>query len=143
MKYQNEDSIGYTWCIGSHGKKFCSARKWSYFNCIMKGEFKDLKKKENKTKYLIVQSLDKDVFEKITLTTSLKEAWQKLEISYKGVWQVKKIRLQIIREEFECNNVRKVIWSFNMKKGKLSLVYSWIALSSNILHTFKLYHSFV
>ena len=39
----------------------------------MKGEFKDLKKKENKTKYLIFQSLDKDVFEKITLTTSLKE----------------------------------------------------------------------
>ena len=35
---------------------------------------KDLKKKENKTKYLIFQSLDEDVFEKIAGATSSKKA---------------------------------------------------------------------
>ena len=35
---------------------------------------KDLKKKENKTKYLIFQSLDKDAFENVSGATSSKEA---------------------------------------------------------------------
>ena len=39
-----------------------------------KENLKDLKKKENKAKYLIFQSLDKDAFEKITGATSSKEA---------------------------------------------------------------------
>ena len=49
-----------------------------------KENLKYLKKKKNKAKYLIFQSLDKDAFEKIASATSSKEAWEKLEISYKG-----------------------------------------------------------
>ena len=58
-----------------------------------KENLKDLKKKENKAKYLIFQSLDEDAFEKIAGTTFSKEAWEKLETSYKGAEQVKKVRL--------------------------------------------------
>ena len=61
-----------------------------------KENLKDLKKKENTAKYLIFQSLDEDAFEKIVGTTSSKEAWEKLETSYKGAEQVKKVRPQNI-----------------------------------------------
>ncbi|KAH9659148.1 hypothetical protein KPL70_023755 [Citrus sinensis] len=73
---------------------------------VQKENLKDLKKKENKTKYLIFQSLDKDAFEKIVGTTSSKEAWEKLETSYKGAEQVKKVRLQILRGEFESLHMK-------------------------------------
>ena len=66
-----------------------------------KANLKDFNKKENKAKYLIFQSLDEYAFEKIAGTTSSKEAWEKLETSYKGVEQVKKVRLQTLRGEFE------------------------------------------
>ena len=79
-----------------------------------KENLKDLKKKENKTKYLIFQSLDEDAFEKITGATSSKEAWEKLETSYKRAEQVKKVHLQILRGEFE---------SLHMKALKLIFYY--------------------
>ena len=65
-----------------------------------------MKKKENKAKYLIFQSLDEDAFEKIASTTSSKEAWEKLETSYKGAEQVKKVRLQTLRGEFESLHMK-------------------------------------
>ena len=71
-----------------------------------KENLKDLKKKENKAKYLIFQSLDEDAFEKIAGTTSSKEAWEKLETSYKGAEQVKKVRLQTLRGEFESLHMK-------------------------------------
>ncbi|KAH9685807.1 hypothetical protein KPL70_014105 [Citrus sinensis] len=71
-----------------------------------KENLKDLKKKENKVKYLIFQSLEEDAFEKIAGTTSSKEAWEKLEISYKGAEQVKKVHLQTLRGEFESLHMK-------------------------------------
>ncbi|KAH9679872.1 hypothetical protein KPL71_026314 [Citrus sinensis] len=71
-----------------------------------KENLKDLKKKENKIKYIIFQSLDEDVFEKIAGTTSSKEAWEKLETSYKGAEQVKKVSLQTLRGEFESLHMK-------------------------------------
>ncbi|KAH9670830.1 hypothetical protein KPL70_017126 [Citrus sinensis] len=71
-----------------------------------KENLKDLKKKENKAKYLIFQSLDEDAFEKIAGTTSSKEVWEKLETSYKGAEQVKKVRLQTLRGEFESLHMK-------------------------------------
>ena len=62
-----------------------------------KENLKDLEKKEKKTKYFIFQSLDEDAFEKIAGATFSKEAWEKLETSYKGAKQVKKVRLQTLR----------------------------------------------
>ena len=65
-----------------------------------------MKKKENKAKYLIFQSLDEYTFEKIAGTTSSKEVWKKLKTSYKGVEQVKKVRLQTLREKFESLHMK-------------------------------------
>ncbi|KAH9719925.1 hypothetical protein KPL70_005931 [Citrus sinensis] len=73
---------------------------------VQKQNLKDLKKKENKAKYLIFQSLDEDAFEKIAGTTSSKEAWEKLETSYKGTEQVKKVCLQTLRGEFESLHIK-------------------------------------
>ncbi|KAH9648378.1 hypothetical protein KPL70_025559 [Citrus sinensis] len=71
-----------------------------------KENLKDLKKKENKAKYLIFQSLYEDSFEKIAGTTSSKEVWEKLETSYKGAEQVKKVRFQTLRGEFESLHMK-------------------------------------
>ena len=77
-------------------KGFIVLKNEATLTTAQKENLKDLKKKENKAKYLIFQSLDEDAFEKIAGTTSSKEAWEKLETSYKGAEQVKKVRLQIL-----------------------------------------------
>ena len=45
--------------------------------------------------------MDEDTFEKISNATTAKEAWDKLQTCNKGVEQVKKIRLQTLRGDFE------------------------------------------
>ena len=68
---------------------------------------KDSRKRDN-TLYLIYQKLDDDAFEKISEAKSAKEAWEKLRTSYKGVHQVKKVRLQTLRGEFEAFHMKDV-----------------------------------
>ena len=62
---------------------------------------KDSRKRDKKAIYIIYQALDDDAFEKISSATSIKQAWDKLQTSYKGVEQVQKVRLQTLRREFE------------------------------------------
>ncbi|KAE8683109.1 hypothetical protein F3Y22_tig00111215pilonHSYRG00067 [Hibiscus syriacus] len=62
-----------------------------------KTTLKDSRKRDNKAFYLIYQALDDDAFEKISSASSSKEAWEKLQTSYKGSEQVKKVRLQTLR----------------------------------------------
>ena len=64
-------------------KCFIVPENESTLTATQKENLKDLKKKENKAKHLIFQSLDEDVFEKIADITSSKEACEKLETSYK------------------------------------------------------------
>ncbi|CAN6702326.1 unnamed protein product [Malus baccata var. baccata] len=66
-----------------------------------KESLKDSRKKDKKTLYLIYQTLDDNGFEKVLSATSTKQAWEKLQTSYKGAEQVKKVRLQVLRGEFE------------------------------------------
>ena len=74
--------------MGNRRKKAFTIRENKVtLTTTQKENLKDLKKKENKenkVKYLIFQSLDKDALGKIVRTTSSKEVWEKLEISYKG-----------------------------------------------------------
>jgi len=85
---------------------------------------KDSRKRDN-TLYLIYQKLDDDAFEKISEAKSAKEAWEKLRTSYKGVHQVKKVRLQTLRGEFEA---------FHMKDAEsISDYFSRILTASNQL----------
>ena len=74
-------------------KRFIVLENEATLTAAQKENLKDLKKKENKAKYLIFQSVGKDAFEKIVSVTSSKEAWEKLETSYKGAEQVKKVCL--------------------------------------------------
>ncbi|KAJ4723525.1 Retrovirus-related Pol polyprotein from transposon TNT 1-94 [Melia azedarach] len=62
---------------------------------------KDSRKRDKKALYVIYQALDDDAFEKISNAISAKQAWDKLQTSYKGVEEVKKVRLQTLRGEFE------------------------------------------
>ncbi|KAG7593894.1 Reverse transcriptase RNA-dependent DNA polymerase [Arabidopsis thaliana x Arabidopsis arenosa] len=71
---------------------------------------RDSRKREKKALCLIYQGLDEDTFEKVVEATSAKEAWEKFRTSYKGADQVKKVRLQTLREEFEA---------VQMKEGEL------------------------
>ena len=71
---------------------------------------RDLKKRDKKALCLIYQGLDEDTFEKVSGAKSAKEAWEKLRTSYKGADQVKMVRLQTLRGEFEA---------LDMKEGEL------------------------
>ncbi|XP_058745959.1 uncharacterized protein LOC131618819 [Vicia villosa] len=66
-----------------------------------KDTFKESRKRDKKALFLIYQSVDEDTFEKISNATTTKEAWDKLQTCNKGVEQVKKIRIQTLRGDFE------------------------------------------
>ncbi|XP_061337601.1 uncharacterized protein LOC133284573 [Gastrolobium bilobum] len=67
---------------------------------------KDSRKRDKKALYLIYQGLDEDAFEKISEAATTKEAWEKLQTSYKGAEPVKKVRLQTLRSEFETLHMK-------------------------------------
>ncbi|XP_070667768.1 uncharacterized protein [Malus domestica] len=62
-----------------------------------KESLKDSRKIDKKALYLIYQTLDDNGFEKVSSATSAKQAWEKLQTSYKGAEQVKKVCLQVLR----------------------------------------------
>ncbi|XP_070668900.1 uncharacterized protein [Malus domestica] len=67
---------------------------------------KDSRKRDKKALYLIYQALDDNDFEKVSSATSAKQAWEKLQTSYKGAEQVKKVCLQVLRGEFESLHMK-------------------------------------
>ena len=87
-------------------KDFIVSENEATLTTAQKENLKDLKKKENKAKYLIFQSLYEDTFEKIVDATSSKEAWEKLETSYK---ERSKLRW-FVSKHYE-KNLSPYIWS--------------------------------
>ncbi|XP_074577598.1 uncharacterized protein LOC141834039 [Curcuma longa] len=69
---------------------------------ILIQKFEKDKKKDQHALSIIHQCLDDAVFEKVANASTSKEAWGILENSHKGVDKVKKVRLQILRGEFEA-----------------------------------------
>ena len=59
-----------------------------------KKALREQRKKDSKTRFLLYQGLDESTFERVAEATKSKEAWEILATIYKGVKQVKQIRLQ-------------------------------------------------
>ena len=72
-----------------------------------KDSLKDSRKRDKNALYLIYQGLDEDAFEKILEAKLAKEAWEKLQTSYKEAYPVKKVRLQTLRAEFEALHMKE------------------------------------
>ena len=66
-----------------------------------KTALKDSKKKDQRALYTIIQGVDESTFEKISNAKTAKDAWEILQKSFQGVEKVKKVRLQVLRGEFE------------------------------------------
>jgi hypothetical protein len=66
-----------------------------------KSAFKELKKKDCKALFILHQCVDAANFEKIAHATCAKDAWKILENSYEGAAKLKKVRLQILRRQYE------------------------------------------
>ncbi|KHN46621.1 hypothetical protein glysoja_048547, partial [Glycine soja] len=79
----------------------------------VKETLKESRKRDKKALFLIYQSVDEDTFEKISNATTAKEAWDKLQTCNKGVEQVKKIRLQNLRDVDEVKVMEKILRTLN------------------------------
>ncbi|KAL5789098.1 hypothetical protein ACOSQ2_003986 [Xanthoceras sorbifolium] len=133
LKNENYDnwSIKMKALLGAHDvwevveKGYTEPEDESTLSQTQKDSLKDSRKRDKKALYLIYQALDDDGFEKISSASSAKQAWEKLQIPYKGVEKVKKVRLQTLRGEFE---------SLHMKASEsISDYFSRVAAVSNQL----------
>lgn len=62
---------------------------------------KSKKQKDRKALFQIYQTLEIQVYERISKVANAQEAWKILNTTYSGQDQVKKVRLQSLRAEFE------------------------------------------
>ncbi|XP_019414546.1 PREDICTED: uncharacterized protein LOC109326302 [Lupinus angustifolius] len=63
--------------------------------------YRESKKKDCKSLFLIHQYVDDATFERIVGAKTTKEAWESLEKSYEGDAKIKKVKLQTMRRKYE------------------------------------------
>lgn len=68
---------------------------------------KENRKKDKKALYFIYQSVDEVIFERISMASTSKEAWDILNKTYKGEEKVKMVRLQALRGEFDSLKMKE------------------------------------
>lgn len=64
-------------------------------------ELRDARKKDKKALFFIYQSVDENIFERISGVSTAKAAWDALQNLYEGEEKVKLVRLQTLRAEFD------------------------------------------
>ena len=72
-----------------------------------KTTLKDASKRGKKALFIIYQCVDEPTFEKISLATTSKQAWEILKNSYRGLDRTIRVRLQMLRGEFESLNMNE------------------------------------
>ncbi|XP_074374029.1 uncharacterized protein LOC141714407 [Apium graveolens] len=80
---------------------------------------KETRKKDKKALYTIIQGVDESTFEKISNAKTAKDTWEILQKSFQGVEKVKKVRLQVLRREFENLKMKS---SENIESKDLSTI---------------------
>ncbi|XP_028059589.1 uncharacterized protein LOC114263291 [Camellia sinensis] len=76
-------------------------------NDAQKTALKDLRKRDKKALYLLYQGIDESSFEKILAATTSKEAWSILRNSHCGIEKTIRVRLQVLRGEFEMLHINE------------------------------------
>ncbi|XP_028063181.1 uncharacterized protein LOC114266468 [Camellia sinensis] len=66
-----------------------------------KTALKDSRKRDKKVMYLLYQGIDESSFEKNSAAATSKEAWSVLRNSHRGIEKTIRVRLQVLRSEFE------------------------------------------
>ena len=70
-----------------------------------KNVLREARKRDKKALYILYQGVDETTFEKISAAATSKEAWEILKNSHTGVDKAVRVRLQILRAEFEALNM--------------------------------------
>ncbi|XP_028057307.1 uncharacterized protein LOC114261266 [Camellia sinensis] len=81
-----------------------------------KTTLKDSRRKYKKALYLLHQGIDEPSFEKISAATTFEEAWSILRNSHRGIEKTIRVRLQVLRGEFEMlhmNENKSIFEYFN------------------------------
>ena len=73
---------------------------------VQKYRLRYSRKRDKKALNLIYRGLDDDAFEKILIAKLTKEAWEKLQTSYKVANPIKKVRLQFLRAKVETLHMK-------------------------------------
>ena len=71
-----------------------------------KTQLKESRRKDPKALSLVEAAMTETIFPKITIENYAKEAWDILEMNFKGIDKVRIVKLQNIRREFENLQMR-------------------------------------
>ncbi|XP_028061494.1 uncharacterized protein LOC114264962 [Camellia sinensis] len=85
-------------------------------NDAQKTTLKDSRKRDKKALYLLYQGIDESSFKKIAAATTSKKAWSILRNSHRGIEKTIRVRLQVLRGEFEMlhmNENKSIFEYFN------------------------------
>lgn len=88
-----------------------------------KTEYKEAKKKDYKAQFILRQCVDPVHFEKISVASTAKEAWDILEKTYAGADKTKKVKLQALRRQYELMEMEN--------RDEVAAFFNWVTTLTN------------